>query len=329
MVVYAGASGEVLEPTSGRHKARIMHAIRELGAGGSTAGAEGLEHAYALARRNFDEDAVNRVILMTDGDFNVGVTDEGSLEDMVAEQRKSGVYLSVYGFGQDNYQDRRMQAISQAGNGTAATSTPWTKARKLFREDLSSSVFPIADDVKIQVEFNPAKVAEWRLIGYETRQLAREDFNNDRIDAARSARAHGHRALRDHASGRARLRRSAALRREPGARRSGAASRRDRPGPLPLQTPGRRADRCRSGSSRRRDAPPTWTRARVTRWAVAVAGYGSGCGTIPIWAPLRLGPGRAPGRERRARTRSACGPSSSASCARARDSEPEAREEAA
>jgi Ca-activated chloride channel family protein len=183
IAVYAGAAGAVLEPTSGADKSKIRSAIRRLEAGGSTAGAEGLALAYDLARENFRKDAVNRVVLMTDGDFNVGVTDEGSLEDFVAERRKTGVYLSVYGFGQDNYQDRRMQRISQAGNGTAGYIDSLDEARKVFEDDFKGSVFPIADDVKIQVEFNPAKVAEWRLIGYETRLLAREDFNNDRVDA--------------------------------------------------------------------------------------------------------------------------------------------------
>jgi Ca-activated chloride channel family protein len=123
------------------------------------------------------------VILMTDGDFNVGVADPAKLKDFVAEQRKSGVYLSVYGFGRGNYQDLMMQALAQNGNGVAAYVDSLMEARKLLRTDVSRGLFPIADDVKIQVEFNPAQVSEYRLIGYETRLLNREDFNNDRVDA--------------------------------------------------------------------------------------------------------------------------------------------------
>jgi Ca-activated chloride channel family protein len=122
-------------------------------------------------------------VLLTDGDFNVGVTDNKRLEDYVAEKRKSGIYLSVYGFGRGNYQDARMQAIAQHGNGTAAYVDGLDEARKLFRDDFSKAMFPIADDVKIQVEFNPRQIAEYRLIGYETRMLKREDFNNDAVDA--------------------------------------------------------------------------------------------------------------------------------------------------
>jgi Ca-activated chloride channel family protein len=173
----------VLEPTAGAEKLHIRCAIQNLEAGGSTAGGAGLQRAYELAKRNFKPGQVNRVILMTDGDFNVGVADPAKLEDFVAEQRKSGVYLSVYGFGRGNYQDLRMQTISQAGNGTAAYVDSLREARKLFEQDFTHQVFPIADDVKIQVEFNPARVAEYRLIGYETRLLNREDFNNDRVDA--------------------------------------------------------------------------------------------------------------------------------------------------
>jgi Ca-activated chloride channel family protein len=183
MVVYAGAAGAVLGPTQGNQKLKIRCAVNALQAGGSTAGGEGMALAYALAEQNFDKKAVNRVILMTDGDFNVGVADPQKLEDFVAEKRKTGVYLSVYGYGRGNYNDLMMQTLSQSGNGTAAYVDTLDEARKLFRDDFSGSLFPIADDVKIQIEFNPARVAEYRLIGYETRLLNREDFNNDRVDA--------------------------------------------------------------------------------------------------------------------------------------------------
>ncbi|MBJ7448632.1 MAG: DUF3520 domain-containing protein, partial [Brevundimonas sp.] len=135
------------------------------------------------AEAAFGRDKVNRILMFTDGDFNVGQTDNQRLEDYVAAKRETGIYLSVYGFGRGNYQDVRMQAISQAGNGTAAYVDNLNEARRLFGPAFDKGAFPIADDVKIQVEFNPARVSEYRLIGYETRLLNEEDFNNDRIDA--------------------------------------------------------------------------------------------------------------------------------------------------
>jgi len=183
IVAYAGSAGAVLAPTSGRDQIRVRCALGALESGGSTAGGAGLDLAYRLAEQNFDDEAVNRVILLTDGDFNVGVADPEKLEDFVATKRKTGVYLSVYGFGHGNYNDVMMQTLAQAGNGTAAYIDSIDEGRKVFRDDFSASLFPIADDVKIQVEFNPAVVAEYRLIGYETRMLQREDFNNDRVDA--------------------------------------------------------------------------------------------------------------------------------------------------
>ena len=183
MVAYAGSAGAVLAPTSGKEKLKMRCALGALQSGGSTAGGQGLALAYALAQQNFDPKAVNRVILLTDGDFNVGVSNPSKLKDFVADKRKTGVYLSVYGFGRGNYNDTMMQALAQNGNGTAAYIDSFDEVRKLFRDDFSGSLFPIADDVKIQVEFNPAQVSEYRLIGYETRMLAREDFNNDQVDA--------------------------------------------------------------------------------------------------------------------------------------------------
>ncbi len=183
IAVYAGAAGAVLSPTPGTQKLKIRCAIDAMRAGGSTAGGEGLALAYAMAEQGFDRDAVNRVILMTDGDFNVGIANPEMLEDFVAEKRDTDVYLSVYGFGRGNYNDTMMQTLSQSGNGIAAYIDTLQEARKLFRDDFSGSLFPIADDVKIQVEFNPERVAEYRLIGYETRALDRSDFNNDQVDA--------------------------------------------------------------------------------------------------------------------------------------------------
>lgn len=183
IAVYAGAAGMVLEPTPGNDKAKILAALDGLSAGGSTAGGAGLALAYTLAERNFDRASVNRVLIATDGDFNVGVTSDQRLEDFVAAKRGTGIYLSVLGFGRGNYNDALMQTLAQKGNGTAAYIDTLAEARKVLHDEIQASLFPIADDVKIQIEFNPAQVAEYRLIGYETRALAREDFANDRVDA--------------------------------------------------------------------------------------------------------------------------------------------------
>jgi len=183
IVVYAGAAGVVLEPTPGDKKTKILEALNALEAGGSTAGGEGLALAYKLAEENFANDKVNRIILATDGDFNVGVVDADSLEDFVARKRKSGVFLTVLGFGEGNYNDVIAQKLAQSGNGVAAYIDTLNEARKVLVREFRSTLFPIAKDLKFQVEFNPAVVAEYRLIGYETRLLNREDFNNDQIDA--------------------------------------------------------------------------------------------------------------------------------------------------
>jgi Ca-activated chloride channel family protein len=183
IVTYAGQAQTVLEPTAGGDKQKITEAIDNLRAGGSTAGGEGLRRAYALAERHYDKQAVNRVILATDGDFNVGITDPKELERFIVEKRKAGIYLSIFGVGVGNLNDALMQRLAQAGNGNAAHIDSLLEARKAMSEELSSTLFPIADDVKIQVEFNPGIVAEYRLIGYETRMLRREDFNNDKVDA--------------------------------------------------------------------------------------------------------------------------------------------------
>ncbi|HWR98439.1 MAG TPA: VWA domain-containing protein [Candidatus Methanoperedens sp.] len=183
IVVYAGAAGTVLEPTPARQRARILAAIDRLEAGGSTAGAAGITQAYALAEANFDPGGVNRVILATDGDFNVGITNPEELKGFVERKRASGVYLTVLGFGQGNLNDALMQKLAQNGNGTAVYIDTLSEARKVLVEEAGSTLVPIAQDVKIQVEFNPAQVAEYRLIGYETRLLRREDFHDDRVDA--------------------------------------------------------------------------------------------------------------------------------------------------
>jgi Ca-activated chloride channel family protein len=183
VVTYAGDAGTVLEPTEAKDKSKILAAINQLGAGGSTAGGEGIRQAYALAEQNFDANGVNRVILATDGDFNVGVTDQDELKGYIERERGKGVFLSVLGFGMGNYNDALMQTLAQNGNGAAAYIDTINEARKVLVEESTSTIFPIAKDVKIQVEFNPATVSEYRLIGYETRLLNREDFNNDKVDA--------------------------------------------------------------------------------------------------------------------------------------------------
>ncbi|MBG0798228.1 VWA domain-containing protein [Methylocystis sp. L43] len=183
VVTYASGSGVALEPTKIADKAKILAAIDALGAGDSTAGAQGIQDAYRLAESNFDKTAVNRVILATDGDFNVGVTDQSELKGLIERKREKGVFLSILGVGQGNYNDALMQALAQNGNGAAVYVDTLNEARKALVDEASSTLFPIAKDVKIQVEWNPARVSEYRLIGYETRALRREDFNNDKVDA--------------------------------------------------------------------------------------------------------------------------------------------------
>ena len=190
VVVYAGAAGTVLPPTPVAERGRILAALEHLDAGGSTAGGEGIRQAYLLAERHFVEGGINRVILATDGDFNVGITDSDELEGFIARKRESGVLLSVLGFGMGNYNDELMQRLAQNGNGNAAYIDSLNEARKALVEEATSMLFPIAKDVKIQVEFNPAAVSEYRLIGYETRMLAREDFRNDRVDAGEIGSGH-------------------------------------------------------------------------------------------------------------------------------------------
>lgn len=183
IVTYAGSAGLVLPPTAVADRAAILSSLENLMAGGSTAGAEGLELAYQVAEGMKSEGEVTRILLATDGDFNVGVSDPEGLEAYVAKKRETGTYLSVLGFGRGNLDDAVMQSLAQNGNGTAAYIDTLSEARKVLVDQLTGALFPIADDVKIQVEWNPATVAEYRLIGYETRSLRREDFNNDRVDA--------------------------------------------------------------------------------------------------------------------------------------------------
>ncbi|KFC62445.1 von Willebrand factor type A domain protein [Devosia sp. LC5] len=183
IITYAGSAGVVLEPTKAIEKAKILSALDQLYAGGSTAGAEGIELAYKLAEQSKVSGGTNRVILATDGDFNVGIDDPEKLEDFIKAKRDSGVTLSVLGFGMGNLDDATMQALAQNGDGNASYISSFREAQKVLVEEVGSTLHMIAKDVKIQVEFNPAVVSEYRLIGYETRALNREDFNNDAVDA--------------------------------------------------------------------------------------------------------------------------------------------------
>ncbi|WP_425040719.1 YfbK domain-containing protein [Primorskyibacter sp. S187A] len=190
IVTYAGSAGEVLAPTPAAERDTILAALDRLEAGGSTAGQAGLQQAYATAAAMAAEGEVSRVLLATDGDFNVGLSDPEALEDFIADKRDSGTYLSVLGFGRGNLDDATMQALAQTGNGTAAYIDTLSEAQKVLVDQLTGALFPIADDVKIQVEWNPGTVAEYRLIGYETRALRREDFNNDAVDAGEIGAGH-------------------------------------------------------------------------------------------------------------------------------------------
>jgi Ca-activated chloride channel family protein len=183
IVVYAGAAGVVLEPTEAKEKSKILSALQRLNAGGSTAGGAGIELAYQLAEQNFNANAVNRIILATDGDFNVGQASNDALKALVERKRDNGVFLSILGFGRNNYQDDMMQTLAQNGNGVAAYIDSISEAKKVLVDQASSTLFTIAQDVKLQVEFNPTTVSDYRLVGYETRHLNREDFNNDKVDA--------------------------------------------------------------------------------------------------------------------------------------------------
>ncbi|NEK45091.1 DUF3520 domain-containing protein [Rhizobium leguminosarum] len=183
IVTYAGNAGTVLTPTRVAEKSKILSAIDRLEPGGSTGGAEGIEAAYDLAKQGFVKDSVNRVMLATDGDFNVGPSSDEDLKRIIEERRKDGIFLTVLGFGRGNLNDSLMQTLAQNGNGSAAYIDTLAEAQKTLVEEAGSTLFPIASDVKFQVEFNPERIAEYRLIGYETRALKREDFNNDRVDA--------------------------------------------------------------------------------------------------------------------------------------------------
>jgi Ca-activated chloride channel family protein len=190
LVVYAGASGLVLEPTPGDQNSKIIAALEQLTAGGSTHGSAGIELAYATAQQAFIKNGINRVLLATDGDFNVGTVNFEALINLIEEKRQSGISLTTLGFGTGNYNDQLMEQLADAGNGNYAYIDNLNEAQKVLVDEISSTLNTIAKDVKIQIEFNSAVVAEYRLIGYENRRLKREDFSNDKVDAGEIGAGH-------------------------------------------------------------------------------------------------------------------------------------------
>lgn len=190
IVVYAGSAGVVLSPTSGDNKDEILEAFDDLSAGGSTAGGEGIELAYKLAQENFIKEGNNRIVIATDGDFNVGASTDDDMLKLIEEKRKSGVFLTVLGFGMGNYKDSKMEILADKGNGNYAYIDNIQEANRFLGKEFRGSMFAIAKDVKIQVEFNPKHVQAYRLIGYENRKLKDEDFKNDKIDAGELGSGH-------------------------------------------------------------------------------------------------------------------------------------------
>ncbi|MDX5346432.1 MAG: DUF3520 domain-containing protein, partial [Hymenobacteraceae bacterium] len=195
IVVYAGAAGVVLPPTAGNKKSEILQAIDNLQAGGSTAGGEGIVLAYKIAQENFKKNGNNRIVLATDGDFNVGVSSNAAMERLVEEKRNTGVFLTVLGFGMGNYKDSKMEILADKGNGNYAYVDNILEAKKVFVNEFGGTLFTIAKDVKLQLEFNPAKVKAYRLIGYENRALKDEEFNDDKKDAGDMGAGHSVTAL--------------------------------------------------------------------------------------------------------------------------------------
>ena len=190
IVVYAGASGIVLPSTKGSEKQTIIESLQRLEAGGSTAGAAGLKLAYQVAEQNFMENGNNRIILATDGDFNIGQSSNAEMERLIETEREKGISISVLGFGMGNYKDDKMEIIADKGNGNYAYIDNIQEAKKVLVNEFGGTLFTIAKDVKIQIEFNPVKVKEYRLVGYENRLLNEEDFDNDKIDAGELGSGH-------------------------------------------------------------------------------------------------------------------------------------------
>ena len=274
IVVYAGAAGTVLEPTPGNEHGRILAALNSLQPGGSTAGAEGLRQAYALAEQNFNRNSINRVIIGTDGDFNVGINDPQQLQDFFSRKRETGIYLSVFGFGGGNYNDALMQRLAQNGNGVATYIDTLNEARRVLRDEMASNMFSIANDVKIQVEFNPARVAEYRLIGYETRMLRREDFNNDQVDAGEIGAGHSVTAIYEIVPVGGRTFNDE-LRYQPGQRHAAGTANELAFLRIRYKLPGQDTSRLIERPITNSDAVTSIAQANESaRWATAVAGYG-------------------------------------------------------
>tara|TARA_B110000008_G_C16851562_1_gene516990 strand:- start:52 stop:1065 length:1014 start_codon:yes stop_codon:yes gene_type:complete len=190
IVAYAGSAGLVLPATKGNNKKTIIDAINDLESGGSTAGGEGIELAYKMAKQNFIHGGNNRVIIATDGDFNVGITSQANLTRLIEKKLNDLIFLSVLGFGEGNYQDSKMEQLADKGNGNYSYIDSLLEAKKVLVNEIGGTIYTIAKDVKIQVEFNPAKVKSYRLVGYENRLLNKEDFNNDTKDAGELGSGH-------------------------------------------------------------------------------------------------------------------------------------------
>ena len=190
IVVYAGAAGVVLPSTSGDEKRKIIASLDQLQSGGSTAGGEGIELAYKVAQEQFIKDGNNRVVLATDGDFNVGASSDEAMEQLIEEKRKSGVFLTCLGYGMGNYKDSKLETLADKGNGNYAYIDTMQEANRFLNKEYKGALFTIAKDVKVQIEFNPKHVKAYRLIGYENRKLAAEDFVNDAIDAGEIGSGH-------------------------------------------------------------------------------------------------------------------------------------------
>ena len=285
IVTYAGNAGVALEPTPGNQHARILRTIDQLGAGGSTHGSAGIEAAYALARESFIEGGANRVILATDGDFNVGLSHPNQLESLISRHRAGGIGLTVLGFGTGNYQDTIAQRLAQKGDGIAAYIDSIGEARKVLVDELDSQLISIARDVKIQIEFNPAQVAEYRLLGYETRGLSREDFDDDSVDAGDVGAGHVVTALYEITRGDSDARSTRPLRYAPTHETHGEptpSSRRDELAHLRLRWKAVRADaddfdppsRLLERAIAATDVPPFDRASNDFRFAAAVAGFG-------------------------------------------------------
>lgn len=274
LVTYAGGVRTVLEPTPGDQQARILAAIEELSAGGSTNGADGIRRAYAAAHQAYIEGGINRILLCTDGDFNVGTVNFEQLKDLVERERSGGVALSTFGFGQGNYNDHLMEQLADAGNGAYGYVDSLMEAQKLFVRNRAATLQTIAKDVKIQIEFNPAVVAEYRLIGYENRALTREDFSNDKVDAGEIGAGHSVTALYEIALVGSKGQRLEPLRY---AQPEAVSSKGDELAFLRLRykAPDGDTSKLIERPIRRSDALQSIARAsEATRWAAAVAAFG-------------------------------------------------------